>query len=458
MVDPISTIRQMMAESKFLEALALAQAQLSSQDVKLRTMLLPLYLELLEGLDRKLPIEILIEAAELLFNSDIDSAIKLIEYIPEADPNFLRIQLLKIRVAESKGRLEALYSLISELKLRLFTDRIPLKIDLVEAMVQKYFKDDFHLRLQELSLLVMLCDLPSAESVVQELIYSCVEKASPRGTREKLLSIAEIIGTQKEKKQLEIYQSFCRISAEGIKEKAEYKKIAEMLIYFDDFKFQLLILDLLEKLGLTEAAADYAVDVRSNKKYNFVYVEKYFIHLKKHFNRTVRQKVEETKEETVEHTLEGAAPAHEFEDGPVPSYMEEESILVSTLKYQNYSPPELMELATGFLQSSYPRAALEALCLAGNQELDERTFLKISYLRAICLCQLTDHRAVIDLALEALGRAQVQEDILSFLYLQAEAEQKLGLIKDARRTLKTILSIDSQYRLTRERLARLDEI
>jgi DNA invertase Pin-like site-specific DNA recombinase len=51
-----------------------------------------------------------------------------------------------------------------------------------------------------------------------------------------------------------------------------------------------------------------------------------------------------------------------------------------------------------------------------------------------------------------------KEDVLSFLYVQAELFQKLGENKTAKSILQKIQNIDADYRLTKERLIRLNEI
>jgi hypothetical protein len=71
---------------------------------------------------------------------------------------------------------------------------------------------------------------------------------------------------------------------------------------------------------------------------------------------------------------------------------------------------------------------------------------------------LNDYRAAVDTSMEALHRAKSQEDILSFLYSQAEAYIRLNLKSDARRVLKNIVAIDEKYRLAKERLEKLNEI
>ncbi|HXH73338.1 MAG TPA: hypothetical protein VNJ08_00115 [Bacteriovoracaceae bacterium] len=462
MVDPISVIRQMMAESKFYEAQKTTELHLSSQNGTSRAILLPLYLELLELQDKRLPEELIIEAAEVSVDVDLDQSIMWLEKLKAktASQNFQRIQILKIKMAEKKGRLEELYKLISEFKMHLFESKVPANIEFVDMLISKYFKYDFHLKLQQLAIALMLCDITKAEAQVSELICSCVEKASPKGTREKLLSIAEIINTQKEKKQLEIYQSYSRIAAEGIKDKSEYKRLVEMVIYFDDFKFQVLVLDLMEKLGLSEASSEYALDVRSNSGYDFVYIEKYFGHLKRFFAPSNKRQNQDKKLESLVPDFELERPLASLELDKIVSepVNEEESLIISALKYQTYTSHELIELSVSFLQSRFPRACSEAAGLAMRDAANNVEYLKACYLKATSLYHLADFRAVLDFSMDAISKAETQDDILSFLYLQSEAYSQMGLKKDARRILKKILSIDEKYRLTRERLERLDEI
>lgn len=461
-MDPITIVRQMMAESKFYDAQKFIELHLMRADANSKVQLLPLYLELLELQDKFVSEELLLETAELSIDRDVDEGARWVEKLPAKTlaRNFRRIQLLKIKIAERKGRLEELQQLIAEFKTRLFENRVPARVPEIDELVAKYFKNDFQLKLQEVALALMLGDVPRAEIQIAELICSCVERASAKGTRERLTGVAEIIKTQKEKKQLEIYLSYCRIAVNGITEKSDYKKLAELVIYFDDFRFQLLILDLLLRLNLTEEAADYAVDVRANKQYNFVYVEKYFSHLKHFFAKakpaaapkpSVFLDPSELELEAPLEPLEQATP--EFEENS-----DEEALLVAGVRFGNYGTRELVELAVGFMQSNYIRAAAEASGMALKAATGNREFLTAAYLRGTCLLKLGDHRASVDLAFEALDRAEVQDDVLSFLYLQAEAWTQLGKVREAKRTLKKILSIDAKYRLSRERLERLNEI
>jgi multidrug resistance efflux pump len=69
-----------------------------------------------------------------------------------------------------------------------------------------------------------------------------------------------------------------------------------------------------------------------------------------------------------------------------------------------------------------------------------------------------DYRAALDTAYEALTQAKTENDILSFLYAQAEAHINLHESKQAKSLLKKVLSIDKNYRLAKEKLETLDEI
>jgi tetratricopeptide (TPR) repeat protein len=89
---------------------------------------------------------------------------------------------------------------------------------------------------------------------------------------------------------------------------------------------------------------------------------------------------------------------------------------------------------------------------------DNRNYLKACYLKGSALFRLADFRGVLDLSLEALNKAESKDDILSFMYLQAESYLQMGKKLEAKKVLTQILSIDSNYRLTRYRLEGLNEI
>jgi hypothetical protein len=461
-VDLISVIRQMMAESNLYEAQKTAEMNLSTNSSISREHILPLYLEILALQHKKLPEDMVIEAAEIVLGHDLKESIRWLEKLDRKTrpQNYLRIQLLKIRIAESKGRLGELYALTTELRTYLHAKQVPAKLEKLHELELKYFKNDFQLKLKGLALTLTLGDVNKAEIETRDLIYSCVEKASPKGTSEKLLAIAEVINVQNKKCQLEMYQNYCRLSANGFKEKSDYKKIIEIIIYFDDFRFQVLILDLLFKMNLGDFLVEYIQEIRSHSSYDFVYIEKYFGHLKKYFV-PIAKKMDQDEEDmdvlVSEYELERPIAPTEL-DMILPEPLNEDEILIiSSLKFHDYSAEQLIELAVSFLQSRFFKAASEAATRA-MENGSNNEYLKACYLKAISLFNLTDYRAVLDLSLNAISRSERQDDILSFLYLQAEAYSKIGLIKEARISLLKILAIDGEYRLSRKRLESLDEI
>src|SRR5690606_23693206 len=153
---------------------------------------------------------------------------------------------------------------------------------------------------------------------------------------------------------------------EGIREKSDFKKVAEMLIYFDDFKFQVLLLDLLERLELPDAAEAYAIEVRANADYDFVYIEKYYSHLKKYYSRKARgtRALTADSEESVDHSLEGELAPLESGEVLPERRSEEEDLIIAALKYKPYTCQQLIDLSIGLLQVNFPRAALVAAELA----------------------------------------------------------------------------------------------
>ena len=436
MVESITRIRQMMAEAKFIEAQAEAEMQMSLHDQSYRKTLLPIYLEILQAQHKKIPQELALEMAEQVIGQDFQEAQKWLELIADlqVSKNFRRIQLLRIQLAEKQGRLHELYQLI-----------------------ERYFKNDFHLKLQELANNLMLDDLSSSESILNQLIYSCVEKASPKGIKNKLSAIKEVLASHSHKRQLELYQSYCSLEVDGVQSKQDFKKIAELIIYFDQFKFQLLILALLIKLGLQEAAHDYVKVVKENKEYDYLYIEKYYGDLKSYFAKPLVKDSPPPPQLTSAPDLELEEPHYAHEVSSRESeYSKEEELLVNSLKYQNFGIGQLLELTVSFLQSEYNRAALKAAELAMEKAINDHQYLQACYLKLTCLCLLGDYRGALDLSFDALRKTSSKDDLLSFLYLQAESYQQLDQKKEAKKVLTRILSIDSHYRLTRERLEMLE--
>lgn len=451
----------MMAEHKFLEAKQLAQAQLSTHEQVVRAELIPLYLDVLEKLNQPCPADLCVEMAKLTFERDTNEAeIWLGKINSHEQKKFSReIDVLKISIAEKKGRIEELYRLLSTYQLHLFEARIPARPEFTHELIQKYFQNDFHLGLQELALSLMLGDLEVAESLVKTLILTSMEKASAKGIREKMNAIREIIASQSEKKQLELYQNLCSFWVEGSFTKDNVKKLAELVIYFDDFKFQVLLLSLFEKLGLPEIAADYAATVRSNEGYDFVYLDKYFAALKPYFVRIQKADPEVPSKLGAQESFEVLKSHDELApDEKTDPLSPEEAMLVSSLKFQEYTPYELLDLSVSFIQSELYEAAKVAAHKVLSLNDDEELILRASYLKITCLLHQRDYRAALDVSLDAAARSKNKEDILSFLYTQADAYLKLGQKRQAKSILEKILSIDESYRLTKQRLQRLNEV
>lgn len=455
-MESIVQIRQMMADQKFLEVQRLIEVQLALTN-EFRHELLLLYLEAFESLDKSFPSHLALELAELEsahHNHEI-----VIRLISKADlkKHFLRILKLKLKAAEDQGQMDKMYEYISEFYIHQFEKQIPFVTDWIQTIIFKYFRNDFNLKLKQLALTLQLNDLIESEKLLKDLIVSCIEKSSPKGTIEKLSAIGEILLASRDKAHLEIYQNFCLIFSQGLKEKTDYKRLVEMVIYFEDFKFQVLLLNLLHQLGLATEANQYAFTVKENSQYDFVYFDKYFSHLKTYFVELPKKVTPSRDEEHLNPDLrlsEKPDSKIHFYDSP-PSEDATETRFFHLLKYQSYTPDEFCDLAVSFLQSEMPRVALKASELAISNCTDDRGYLKGAYLKLTSLLLINDNRAALDTCLDALRRSESPEDVLSFLYGQAEALIRLGKHKEAKKTLAKVLSIDSNYRMARERLEKL---
>lgn len=459
MVESIPRIQQLMAESRFVEAQNEAEIQLNLRKGSETTELIESYFQTLVAQDKPVPGELLLKLIELSLPDKIQIAKTWIERLDlTKNLNKRRVLLVKMSIAESLGRTEELYKLVSEFQIDCYENNYPVQNETVERISKKYFNQDFQLGLQRLAITLLRLDLGEAEKIIRSLIISCYEKTSSRGKAERLRRIADVLSGAERLYHLDLYRTLCVLLANGISEKKDLKKLIEVIIFFEDFKIQAIILNYLEENKLLEIATAYAAEVRKNKEFNFVYFEKFFPRSKQHFIKAKNIKEVETQiEEKIDLELTEEIPKLVFENIEN-EITEEESVLVNVLKYNNYSSNELVELAISFLQAEYYKAGLKAADLAYSSAEDDKMKLKSGYLQISCLLRIGDNRAVLDRAIEALQIAESQNDVLSFLYCQAEALIKLNDTIAAKSVLKKILIIDQNYRLAKERLEKLNAI
>lgn len=457
-LEAIDQIRQMMAEQKFFEAQKLIEIQLKLSSIN-NFQILKLYYQSLIPQNKLLSPELQLQLIEKALEQD---ELSLAEEIIEnkiSDRYFNRQLILKLKIFEKKGNVDEIYKSLSAFILRQFEYQTPYLPEWINNLKERYFKNDFGLNLKILSIYLLINDINNSEKILKQIIVSSVETATQRGLEEKIKTIGEILSNAKNKGRLEIYQNFCQIYTNGINEKSDYKKIIEMVIFFEDFKFQIFCLNLLQKINLNEIAEDYSKSVKENKDYSFVYLEKFFPHLKKLF----------IKKEIIEsHPIRPIPNLNiEFDEKPSkdilpplkePEVEEDVKQYKNILKYQNFTSSQLCDLAVGFIQSEMPKVALEASLLATEISTSEEDYLKACYLKLTSQMLINDFRAAVDTSIDALQFARSQEDILSFLYGQAEAYIRLNLKSEASMVLKNIISIDEKYRFAKERLEKLNEI
>lgn len=459
MVENISKIRQLFAESKFVEVQKEAELVIYQSKSSTSKELLEIYLNSLKAQSRPLPAEQVFLLIDKLLPSSPDEAQEWLLLISkERVKDTQRVLLIEIQIAELKGKTEDLYNLISRYQIEKFEACNPSIPIIVQTLTKKYFPNDFHIQLQRLAIELMRKELAACEQLIKELILSCFERSSPKGTKEKLNSLYEVLRTSDGLQHLELYKNFCNLMYYGFLEKKDYKKVIEFVIFFEDFKFQALILNLMVKEKLDDIAAEYAHELRQNKEYNYVYLDKFFPHLKKFFYQRPQNKTKPSSvTEKIDLTVE-KSPSYQFYDEILSDVTNEEILLSQLLKHQNFTTSELLDVAVSFFQSELYLAALKASELAYDSSVDSNLKLRSSYLRVTCLLKTGDCRAALDISLNALNISETQNDILSFLYSQAEAHLRLKEYKSAKSVLKKILSIDSSYRMARERLDRLNAI
>ncbi len=459
-MESIDQIRQMMAEQKFLEAQRLIEAQFALNALPRHELLRP-YVQALTALNKEISDSLCLELAELELQSlDTDRALEFALRIREPSL-YTRVAEIRARIAESKGLVDDLYVQISEFLIRQYQERVPVVPVWLEVIRIKYFKTDFTLRLKLLALQLLRQDLAEAEASIRELLRSMHEASSHRKVPEKLSALAEVLAVAPTKAPLEVYRNFCLISLFGIRESSDYKRLIELVVTFDSFSLQAMLLNLLDHLGIYNAASAYAPAVRGTPGYNFVYLDKYFPRLKRYFIHVTPEVSLPLEQATGAPDLELKENSHGNpfpEQEPSDESSELEQRFSTLLKYQTYTDDQLRDLAVSFLQLELPRVALEASLQARNRAAEDSAYLKASYLVLTCHLQLRDYRAALDTGFDALAKATSRDDLLSFMYGQSEAYLRLHLHADARAILRRIIEIDADYRMARSRLEKLNEI
>jgi hypothetical protein len=447
----------MMAEQKINDAESLIELQLTL-NAHPRKEFLEIYNEIFLIKNKKFPPKLLLELVTFKINEgQMEFVLRLLKGLDEEGYYLTKIKL-EIQTYEMMGQFHNMYKKISDYLIQQFEKKRPQVDDFILKSIDKYFKNDFGLKLILLSLNISKDDVENSEKITKELIISIFECHHSRSIREKLDSVQEILKTGTRKTRLEIYESICLILPKKNLERNEYKKIIEMIIYFDDFEFKVLVLYVLDRCKLSSLAEAYSKLISKNSKYNFVYLDKFFPHLKKYFfqenlnllkNRTEEEKVDLVIEEQIKPSwiLEKV----DFSD------KDHEHEIRQILKLSSFSMDQLYDLAISFIQIEMPLIALivvdEVLIKIPKSEIK----LRYLYLKTFCLLQLKDFRNVVDTCFEAIEISSNEKDILSFLYSQAEAFAQLGESHHAKKNLGKIITIDENYRLAKERLKILNE-
>jgi hypothetical protein len=460
-LEAIPVIQQLLVESKLTEAQKALEVLLLQSNDSQRPQALSLYFEILNRQHKAVPTSVLLELAELGLSTDVEKSRYYLQLIPSLDVenNYRRYKFVEMEIASIKGNTEHLYQLISDYQLKLYELRVPLVPDIVTSATERYFKRDFKLKLQRLALTLLLNDLHLAEAQTIELIAIISERAVAKGVAEKFGALVDVLEAYEIDGCLTLYRNFSRLMAEGLRDKNDYKKLAELVIYFDEFRFQSHILNLLYRLELHHIAASYALDIRSNPKYDFIFYDKYYPHLKPLFTK-IEDKIADPGFQKIDVDLKllEASFAYQRIEEESPQILEEEVSIRSALKYGSYSENELLDIVTNLIQSDLYHAGVSASEMIKNMTNDNSMKLKASYLKLVCLLKLGDYRGALDLAMDSISLAQDEEDILCFLYAQADAYQKLKQKQRAIDVLQQIVSIRPDYRLAKERLVQLDEI
>ena len=455
-MDLIETIRHMMAEENFSGAEIALETAISTASADKRNGLVQLYLQTLLHQKKSLPDHLVAETLNPVFEADAQQALVLFENASTTlqTSHDSRVLFFRMRLAEKRGHIKELHDLISDYHLRLYERSLPAVPKFVDEMVQKYFRTDFQLKLQAFALTLVRKDNSGAESQIRHLILEAYEKSTPKILKQKLDSLLQVLNVQTEKVSLEIYQSLLHVIVNGFTEKRDYKRLAETVIYFGDFRFNVIVMNILVANHLEDLATDYSRELAGHAEYDFVYIAKHFPDLKKYFVTLTSTIARSESWESPDLTLE-ERPSQSIYVPEVFDQNEDEVLLIHLIRNQEFTDTALLDLSVSFVQSELPKVAVAAAMMVHERSSEPKLKMKAAYLALTSLLLVGDYRKALDLALESMKLVETTDDLLSFLYCEAEAYIRLGLKKEAKQVLQKIVSIDSRYRMARERLEKL---
>lgn len=457
-------IRQMMAEGKLSIAQFQIEASLKTAHGEERRELLFLLLELTKFDVKNPPLQLLLEATRMAF-SESREIIRELRPILNMDgrlKKLLEFQYLLIKDLEERGKLEEMLSAIKEFQITCVENKIPFIDSRIFEFSKKYFAQNFALALQRLSLSFMQKDTKLVSSEIQDLLF-VISETRTRNSTQKLQALLDILGSFELQGPEILYRNYCQLRLKGISEQRDFKTILEFIIGFDDFRMLVLVLDLSWKSLPDETLPSFISLLRSQKDFDFLYLEKNFPELKKLFISANSEATQPNKTEVLGITDEDLILEDEaFESDATrtdltPAMEEEEINLLKQVQYGDFSFNALCDLTVSFLQSDYLRAARSAILKASDFALTEEERMRAFYLSITVLMKLRDYRSALDNSLRAMDLVSTEADLLSLLYVQAECHEKLNANDEARKILGRILEIDGEYRLAKERLEKLNE-
>lgn len=389
---------------------------------------------------------------------------ELLTWWTDKNPSFESVDLYqwKLRLAEIKGHLQGIEENLKSLGMLILSHKYWPHIELYKSYYERYFKNNY-----DLVFVLILYHLQTHQfDELEKIFYQFVNDQIIKSKRTAKIDddidlILTLLNQSSSKGFLEVWKSFFHFLQVDDFDDVEIKKIIETFIYFDSQEMQLVLLRRLHQWGQTELVAEFAQTIKKMKSYDFVMIEKYFSHdLKGYFFQKKKEQKTEFKSLLSVDDLKLESKYDRDEDKEESErhlLSEEESLIISGLKYQQFSLDQGLDLMVSMIQMNFPLAAREIGLRFRSANLEDSDRLKLNYLLLQIFHYLKDYRAGLDVALDSLSIASTAEDILAFTYAEADFYFMLGEKQRAKTLYLSILNLVGNYRMTKQRLKELDE-
>lgn len=420
-------------------------------------------------------------SSQYILEKDVNQSERLLDDLVEVSPfllSFFEVSTIKLDFYENLGDLENLKKTIIEFLDYAWNRKIPFLERKVLDQTIKYFENDIDLKVKIFKLKSLYEDENVLESNLVDIL-KIVLKLKQKKIKQKFYN--ELVLCLEDVKQqfkiFEIYQGFCEVLLnfdQKIISKKLFKKLIESLIYMKDVEIKLALFHIVHKSKNYPHLYKIIEKELHSKNLGPGFIKLYDKNLYSDYIKKMTVALTTSSQDTLDEkeitgdiiSCELKERASEIQTSSsenrshlkIVTKKDNPDVSISDFLLSEYSIEDLKNLAVAFIQMSDLKMAIHIFDHVKGRTLTEEDYLKFTYMEGLVYLEQENYWGVIDLCLNTIKNLKEKKDYLAFLYLKAEAFDKLYMTTLAMKTYRKIHDIEPGYRMTEERMRQLGEL